>query len=267
MIERLNFYDIYGYLLPGAALLSVMYLPFLMTGAKAPPLEWTSAILSLVIAYAAGHLLQILVRPVFTEEPYPSDTLITELGKKGLPDSFKHQLRLLLRDDFQLDVRATSDRLVAFEACRYAVQSKEVSSYAEQFQGLYALMRGLASASLLGAASQFGWIVAKLSVDHPRIAPSLLWGTLFVFFGWAIRDRVWFWIAAAGATWAGLVAARPRVYQVDLELFILCGVALMGSSRLFYTQFRRFQGNFARAVYVNYFARRKSPLTYKPSHD
>lgn len=38
MIERLNFYDIYGYLLPGAAL--IMYPPYLMTGADRPSLEY-----------------------------------------------------------------------------------------------------------------------------------------------------------------------------------------------------------------------------------
>lgn len=37
------------------------------------------------------------------------------------------------------------------------IQSKDAPSYAEQFQGMYALMRGLAGACLIGAANHLGW--------------------------------------------------------------------------------------------------------------
>ena len=114
MIERLNFYDIYGYLLPGAALLAIAYLPFLLAGAPHSSLEFSSAVISLIVAYISGHLLQILIRPVFKELPYPSDTLITSTGKDGFPYPFKDDLRRLLREDFALDVAAKSDRLLAF---------------------------------------------------------------------------------------------------------------------------------------------------------
>jgi hypothetical protein len=266
MIERLNFYDLYGYLLPGAALIAVVYLPFLMAGSPAPSLELSSAVISLILAYLLGHLLQILVRPVFTEGPYPSDTLITGEGKSGFPADFKSELRKLLLDDFTLDVSKAADRATVFESCRYAVQSKETTSYAEQHQGMYVLMRGLAGVSLIGTANQLGWIIREYGTSHPQVATSILWGSLFALFGHAIAGRAWFWIASAAVLWVGAHGYFVQPGQhIDQALLIMSSVGLVVAATLFQESFRHFQTMFAKAVYVTYFARRRSPLTHNPS--
>src|SRR4051794_30126801 len=72
MIERLNFYDVYGYLLPGSFLLFLLWLPFgIVTGAW-PPGEVTSALIAVVIAYITGHLLQGLIREVLPSDLPPA---------------------------------------------------------------------------------------------------------------------------------------------------------------------------------------------------
>lgn len=57
MIERFNFFDIYAYLLPGAAFLGLMWLPFGIVGGKWPSADLSSALFSLIAAYIVGHVL------------------------------------------------------------------------------------------------------------------------------------------------------------------------------------------------------------------
>lgn len=86
MIERLNFYDLYGYLLPGAVLIAVSFFPFFLTGVPLPSLEWASALGSLMCVYILGHLLQILARTGLNEDPNPSDLLLTSHPRSFPPE-------------------------------------------------------------------------------------------------------------------------------------------------------------------------------------
>ena len=61
MIERFNFYDIYGYLLPGLALVGFGWLPFGLLSRSFPKNELLSAVLVLAFGYVLGHLLQNLL--------------------------------------------------------------------------------------------------------------------------------------------------------------------------------------------------------------
>ena len=57
MIEKFNFFDVYVYLLPGMALLGLIWLPFGIVAGKWPPADWSSALLLLAAAYIVGHVL------------------------------------------------------------------------------------------------------------------------------------------------------------------------------------------------------------------
>jgi hypothetical protein len=58
MVERLNFYDVYAYLIPGIVFVSLLWLPFAITNEAFLKLDWSSALLVLVLAYIAGHIIQ-----------------------------------------------------------------------------------------------------------------------------------------------------------------------------------------------------------------
>jgi len=58
MIKQFNFYDVYGYLLPGLALCAVLYAPVGWARHEWPSPDLGSAVLAIVLAYIVGHLLQ-----------------------------------------------------------------------------------------------------------------------------------------------------------------------------------------------------------------
>lgn len=157
-----------------------------------------------------------------------------------------------------------SERPVAFESCRYAVQSKDTPTYAEQHQGMYALLRGLAAVALLAAANDLGWVTARCAQTHPLVASAALWGTMSSLAGWAVMQRAWLWVGAAATAWLGWHNAGQRIDAIDIRMFILCGVTFVVAAMLFRASFRRFQYLFAKAVYVTYFARRRSMLASAP---
>lgn len=257
MIERLNFYDVYGYLLPGATLIALLFVPFLATGSDIPSLEWSSALAGVIFGYVVGHLLQILSRTGFKEPPQPSRTLLR--SPDGFPVKFRSQLTTLFSEDFGLDVSDDKELDLAFEACRYALQSKDVPSYAEQFQGLYALLRGLVAASVIASANYAGWVICGLS-SEPMLRGVLL-GEIGLLI-WLVKADTPFSFAALAALGAGMIVGDGRVDAVrELLVLLTCGATLPFVAFLFFGAHRRFQGSFARAVYTSYYARRKSPLT------
>ena len=61
MINKFNFYDIYGYLLPGLVLLTLLWLPYgLITGQWPGGGQLVTTLLGIPLAYVAGHLLRSL---------------------------------------------------------------------------------------------------------------------------------------------------------------------------------------------------------------
>jgi len=68
MIDRFNFYDIYGYLLPGTLLLGIFWFPFGLGTGSLPAKEVSTTLLLLALGYIAGHLLQTLASVVVSSE-------------------------------------------------------------------------------------------------------------------------------------------------------------------------------------------------------
>ena len=68
MIDRFNFYDIYGFVLPGTLLLGIFWLPIGLATGSLPASEISSTLLLLVLAYIAGHLLQTFAQVVVSSK-------------------------------------------------------------------------------------------------------------------------------------------------------------------------------------------------------
>jgi hypothetical protein len=179
VIEKFNFYDIYGYFLPGAVVLGVLWVPVGIARQLWPSASWTSAIIAIALAYIAGHLVQSIATNTLpaSDRKSPSgrnrglsEILLDPREPKDeeLPRSLKDKLAALVQNQFGLDLKLNDigDDLIdkarnsAFLCARQILIQGKAISYAEQFQGMYALTRGLAAAFGIGFSYWLGWVIA-----------------------------------------------------------------------------------------------------------
>ncbi len=280
MIERLNFYDVYGYLIPGLALLGVVGFPFWFVVGRNPPAAWSSALVVLVLGYIAGHVLQQLARSALPQgkpaqdgtRRLPSDYLLDDTDTTlGLET--RTRLIDLILTKFNLQVGAEGipneptrqRRNQAFDLCRRVLIQREVGSYAEQFQGLYALMRGLAAVACLSVAYHLGWALGRVVVPRlqlPLAVVLLVATALLAALG--VRDRrardregVFWLITGALVPLGALFGYRfgPGPYLNNEKIGALLAVAL-GSLflvRVFCVSYQFFAIRFAETVYRDIF--------------
>jgi hypothetical protein len=174
VIKQFNFYDIYGYLLPGMLLLGLFWLPFGLLTQSWPKQEVSDALFLAVMAYILGHILQTIANTVVPStvpdeknvQRFPSDLFLDKSNSK-FSEAFKTRLAKQISTTFGLDVgsgqdgdgrnAASTNRETAFFQARSFLIAKKSAHYAEQFEGLYAMMRGLACAFLGGAVYLAGW--------------------------------------------------------------------------------------------------------------
>ena len=154
MTIKFNFYDIYGFALPGFLLLAVLWLPFGLIENRWPDAEFSSALVGVILAYIVGHVLQTVARLVipssFEAGGRISSSVYLDQDNKAFSGEFKKRLADQINKVFQLDVAidaasGAADRVRgdAFFLCRSALIKSKTVIYPEQFEGLYALMRGL----------------------------------------------------------------------------------------------------------------------------
>jgi hypothetical protein len=200
MNERFNFYDIYGYLLPGGLLFVLLWLPFGLLLDQWPPTSWSSAVLVLGLAYIAGHLLHALSEAAFPSKfkdgegnnRQPSDLLVDSkddkviqsryrLGdmKKNLADQIDHLFGIKIEINASWTKELGIRRSVAFFKCRGFLTKQKAAAYAEQQQGMYALMRGTGAAFVLACALYLG--VAIGSWFDIRLTSKGLFVVSFIF--------------------------------------------------------------------------------------
>lgn len=174
MIERFNFFDIYGYFIPGGVTMLVVVLPLVLTGRiEFPSGEWPLLIVGVLVAYLIGHLLQTMAstaipssKNLARERWREPSALLVSSEDSTLTDEVKQRLEALVRSWFGLeiapsqvgDVGLGNIRQDAFELARRVVVKS--ANYAEQYEGLYAMMRGLTAALWIGAAYMAGWTLA-----------------------------------------------------------------------------------------------------------
>ncbi len=267
MKERFNFYDVYGYLLPGGLMLALLWLPFGLLLRKWPPADWGSAILAVGLAYIAGHLLHALSEAAFPSKfkdkkgnrRHPSDLLVDKDGEKVLHSRYhlgdlKYHLAEQIYDQFKIQIDVDSPwtkdlrtrRSVAFFKCRSYLIKKKAAAYMEQQQGMYALMRGAGAAFVFACALYTGvaigvWLNASVSTKW-------LFVTLFIILVFTLLTalcslfpmieetarRRSFWLLAMVLLCSGVLAAKAikSTVLIDVSLPLKLELGLQDSNDL-----------------------------------
>jgi hypothetical protein len=279
VIERFNFYDVYGYLIPGVVLLLCVGLPFLLSGTKFELNEWTALIVGVVVAYLAGHLIQTMATTAIPSSrdserrpwQYYSATILNPKSR-DLSVKTKDRLQLSVRSWFGLDLSIGKDsdesvgaaRQDAFLLARRVVNA--ASNYSEQFEGIYVMMRGITVALWLGIAFTLGWAFASRLPDRNIMLP-LLFGSIAAllarsieqFYDMSGHDRRAASIACIAALWWSLLAAGVLMSPKTLApnevggLLTIALVYLVASLR-FWKSYYFFAEQFARSVWLHFAA-------------
>jgi hypothetical protein len=130
MTDRFNFFDIFGYLLPGVLLIALGWLPFGLFMREWPAAELGSALVLVVLAYVLGHILQSLAAAVFPSkfpdpngfDRHPSDLLLDSVyenalpGDNKIPNEVKQKIFEQVRDRFKLDLTSQDSKVSAEES-------------------------------------------------------------------------------------------------------------------------------------------------------
>ena len=276
-MQRFNFLDLFGYLIPGAVLLVLLWMPYGLTTGVWPTSELLSGVLALGVAYVLGHVLQGLAHFAFPSKDstgrYPSDWLLDDQDKRAFPAAVRQVLSLLVAKRFGICVRGNGladegvryRRASIFHLCRGALIQKGVAGYVEQYQGMYFLTRGLAAAFALSAT-----YLAGLALANSAVAPPPFWiiivaaiaafavPPLLVRFGLGpvakFLDKWWLWGAGSLLLVGGALNVR-FIPKEPIELGMMLGSLL---AAFFAYRCRQssveFQSYFARAVYQDFIA-------------
>lgn len=114
MMERFDFYDLYGYLAPGAVFLLLIWLPFAATAEVPWSLPGAGEIIVYgLVAYVCGYLLQSLADAFISDRcevgrRYPSD-IILDRDTTELSELFLDALRDEVSSRYQLAIEVPSD--------------------------------------------------------------------------------------------------------------------------------------------------------------
>jgi hypothetical protein len=194
VVEKFNFYDIYGYLIPGLVLTGLLWLPFGVLWHVWPKAEFSSAILVLLFAYILGHFLQALRVPTSDMQDkhgcwrHPSNVLLDD-DNFSLARETKQKIQELSKEHFKIDLHKNEKdpndtqkhidgrREAAFFQARSALlknKGEKTSVYWEQFEGLYAMTRNIMRASALGVFYFLGWSIKDASLSNRIFSPTWL---------------------------------------------------------------------------------------------
>lgn len=283
MIERFNFYDVYGYFLPGLVLLTLFWVPFGVVQHFWPPNELSSALAALGFAYILGHLLQTLatnaipsrLRKAGGRYRFPSELLLdasdptfSRVFKQQLGERVRSALNIDLEENAEADEQISRKRQDAFFLSRGILIREKIASYAEQFEGMYALMRGLTIAFFLACIYLAGWSASLFKREwlRPTAVVTALAALAFaVIAGVAIArsgrpttpnlDR-----ASIGALSIALLAAGYRFGFERLTsprhsvVLFLASIAALFACIRFLAAYRYFAQEFAKAVWRDFAA-------------
>lgn len=164
MLERFNFYDIYAYLLPGLTVLGLAWLPYFVLGGTLPKAGLAEGFVVVVVAYAAGHVLQTFAKELWsskvswtgTKREYPTRALLEDQDNV-LSAEMKARLKEHIAKHFKIDFAQQGAHEDAWRLCRTALKSRKGASYVEQFHGMYNFLKGAATAFAYATPYYAGW--------------------------------------------------------------------------------------------------------------
>lgn len=191
MIDKFNFYDIYGYFLPGALLLLLAWAPIGLVSNVWPAGDWSSAVIGVVLAYISGHMLQMFAGKVIPssvekgadkQDRFPSERLL-DSDNGRISFEAKTEIAGLIKEKFTLDVAIGEKnaapsktkmldlvRRDAFFLARHSLILGKDAGYAEQFEAMYSLTRGMAAAMGLAVAYYLGWVLTVTAAAWAGLA-------------------------------------------------------------------------------------------------
>lgn len=266
MIERFNFYDVYGYLIPGAVLIALIWLPHAIAGGLTPSGDVSAALAALIGAYVAGHILQVVANKTIPinaagDGRFPSDRMLDDADKTFASD-FKKKVAVAILNRFGLNIRVPAERTAAFFLCRDALIVAKTTPYVEQFQGLYAMMRGVCAAAAIGCAYHTGWLWSPWIPEDcrdPVVAGVLLLLLLAILLAaLGMDDRTAFGelvlcaILAAGILAADGSSRGSGAMSAAAILSLLVAIVTFGA-------YLSFASEWAKTVYRNFYLLSKAP--------
>ena len=294
MIEKFNFYDVYGYFLPGAVALLLFWLPMGLARHKLPSGDWTSALLGAVLAYVAGILLQTFADKVLrstasrvqegneVRERFPSQQLLDNGGqlsdtiKLGVADAVEDKFGIK-KEKLAVNQKATKEqdtyRNDAFYLARHSLVAAKEAAYVEQYEGMYALTRGLAAAFGLAAVYYLGWTLnfpggsRSSQLAYAAVAAGLFLAILSTI-ALLVRKRSilsieWLAVLALLEAALGLGFGMAHRYEDTSRLsalLLLFALATALASLRAYRFYKEFTVTFAVTVWRDFFvAGRKKP--------
>jgi hypothetical protein len=262
--ERFNFYDLYGYLIPGLTLLALLWAPFGLTERRWPDLELSSAFVFLAAAYVLGLLLNRITTRFMTlklldrkshKSRYPSEVLLDSdpevrgLLPVTLDDHAYSQVLQAIQTTFP---NITPCDPSVYHLCRIIVQSKG-ASYSEQFQGLYTLCQMLASALFLGGCYYLGWAWSHhipLNVSISVLGLSIL---CFWLFHLSKGTATYVYLCLSVLLFGSGLVLGERAESSSLQLFALLGVGSAALSLPLLAAYKHFAALHALAVYQGFY--------------
>lgn len=285
MIERFNFYDLYGYAFPGLAAILVVWLPFGLVVKSWPNASSTSAAVVIAAvaaaAYLVGHLMQTIAAVSFPSSRKKGDRILlpSVLQLDPSDSTFSPELKAQIGRrvsswfDLDIDVKREADdalaklRQDAFFMCRGVVNQS--SSYAEQQEGMYTLMRGLVLASMTGFWYTAGWALSGWRTPNLHSAIVVVFvigaGATLGFSALRIFEKIptkismrldRFSVIAIAASFlsAGLFLGSGNTPSPEVSYVLWALVAVYGVAFLrFFVAYRIFASGFAKTVW-NHFA-------------
>jgi hypothetical protein len=297
LIDRFNFYDVYGNFLPGFAFLGLIWLPIGITHQFWPGKEITSAIAVLAFAYIVGHILQNIFQNALPSKGkdsrgrrrYPSDYFLDSDDR-----TFSNETRLELgvavgrrfHIDLQVGAPIPDDRIDqvsrarqdAFRLARNTLLKSDVELYGQQFQGLYALMRGLTAAFWLGASYTLGWSLYSILarwIDRVALAGwiglaiAAVIGFVPVFGSPSSKTRLildrWTFatllvvLCASGVQLGSYFSVSNTQW---LALTLIAAASLLSGARCF-SAYRHFAEEFAKTTWLDFLSYESAPSAGK----
>jgi hypothetical protein len=289
VIKQFNFYDIYGYLLPGLLVVFLFWLPAGLITQSWPSDDISKGIFFIVLAYIVGHLLRTLGHaaiPSTDRGRYPSDRLLDQSDSR-LPASLKSEIRRQSGRLFRIVLRVDCDgdkgeisgtRNATFYLARSYLIANKAAQYAEQFEGLYAMMRSFACAFLIACCYFLGWDLALLApteVARGLAVVSILFAIIAVGLAWRMfllprdappiqKDSVSRWLAVSllilgflsgfwSAVWQPSVLSKAGEPEACLVLLASAGASSIAAAQCF-SAYREFADEFAKTVWRDFAA-------------